>query len=121
MKSVYDACTKDKVKVSYSLYAILFELGLNPSSKGTIYLKELIEYIVLNNLHDHSYKEILELFVSYKHYKLKNVKDNIKNVLYRIDYTKAKKNFEKYLSIQFDPYFLSPNKFISIIALKYKD
>mgnify|MGYP001117201015 CR=1 FL=1 len=28
MKSVYDTCTKDKVKVSYSLYAMLIELGL---------------------------------------------------------------------------------------------
>jgi len=48
MKSVYDTCTKDKVKVSYSLYAMLIELGLNPSNKGTIYLKEVIEYIILN-------------------------------------------------------------------------
>ena len=32
MKSVYDTCTKDKVKVSYSLYAMLIELGLNPSN-----------------------------------------------------------------------------------------
>lgn len=121
MKSVYDTCTKDKVKVSYSLYAMLFELGLCPSSKGTIYLKELIEYIVLNDLYDYSYKEVLELFVREKHYELKNIKSNIKNSLYRIDYSKAKKNFEKYLSLEFDSYYLSPSKFINIIALKYND
>ena len=121
MKSVYDTCTKDKVKVSYSLYAMLFELGLSPSNKGTIYLKELIEYIILNNLYDYSYKEILELFITENHYELKNIKSNIKNSLYRIDYIKAKKNFEKYLSLQFDPYYLSPSKFINIIALKYCD
>ena len=57
MKSVYDTCTKDKVKVSYSLYAMLIELGLNPSNKGTIYLKEVIEYIILNNLYDYTYNE----------------------------------------------------------------
>ena len=74
MKSVYDTCTKDKVKVSYSLYAMLFELGLCPSSKGTIYLKELIEYIIYNNLYDYSHKEVLELFISKKHYELKNIK-----------------------------------------------
>lgn len=56
MKSEYGTYTKDKVKVSYLLYSMLFELGLNPSNKGTIYLKELIEYIILNNLYDYSYK-----------------------------------------------------------------
>lgn len=121
MKSVYDTYTKDKVKVSYSLYAMLFELGLCPSSKGTIYLKELIEYIVLNDLYDYSYKEILELFISEKHYELKNIKSNIKNTLYRIDYSKAKRNFEKYLGLEFDTYYLSPSNFINIIALKYND
>ena len=58
MRSEYDTYTKDKVKVSYLLYAMLFELGLNPANKGTIYLKEIIEYIILNNLYDCSYKEI---------------------------------------------------------------
>ncbi len=117
MKSVYDTCTKDKVKVSYSLYAMLFELGLCPSSKGTIYLKELIEYIISNNL----YKEVLGLFISEKHYELKNIKTNIKNALYRIDYSKAKRNFKKYLDLEFDTYYLSPSNFINIVALKYND
>lgn len=117
----YDTCTKDKVKVSYSLYAMLFELGLNPSNKGTIYLKEVIEYIVLNNLYDYPYKEILQLFVHDKNYEKKNIQSNIKNALYRIDYTRAKNNFGKYLNIQFDTYYLSPSKFINIIALQYKD
>ncbi len=121
MKSVYDTCTKDKVKVSYSLYAMLFELGLCPSSKGTIYLKELIEYIIYNNLYDYSYKEVLELFISKKHYELKNIKNNIKNALYRIDYSKAKRNFKKYLDLEFDTYYLSPSNFTNIIALKYND
>lgn len=121
MKSVYDTCTKDKVKVSYSLYAMLFELGLSPSNKGTIYLKELIEYIILNNLYDYSYKEILQLFINDNSYEKKNIQSNIKNSLYRINYTKAKSNFEKYLNLQFDSYYLSPSKFINIIALKYKD
>ena len=121
MKSVYDTCTKDKVKVSYSLYAMPFELGLCPSSKGTIYLKELIEYIIYNNLYDYSYKEVLELFISKKHYELKNIKNNIKNALYRIDYSKAKRNFKKYLDLEFDTYYLSPSNFINIVALRYND
>lgn len=121
MISEYDTCTKDKVKVSYSLYTMLFELGLSPSNKGTIYLKELIEYIVLNNLYDYSYKEVLELFINDNHYEFKKINKNIKNCLYRIDYTKAKKNFEKYLSLQFDPYYLSPSKFTNIVALEYTD
>lgn len=121
MKSVYDTCTKDKVKVSYSLYAMLFELGLCPSSKGTIYLKELIEYIVANNLYDSSYKDTLELFVADSHYELKNIKSNIKNSLYRIDYSKAKRNFKKYLDLEFDTYYLSPSNFINIVALRYND
>jgi len=120
MVSKYDTCTKDKVQVSYCLYAILFELGLNPSSKGTIYLKELIEYIILNNLYDYSYKEILNLFVTAKHYEQKNIQSNIKNSLYRIKYSKAKINFEKYFEIPFDNYYLSPSKFVIIVALKYK-
>lgn len=119
MKSKYVTCTKDKVKASYSLYSMLFELGLSPSNKGTIYLKELIEYIALNNLYDYSYTKILELFINRNHYELKNIKSNIKNSLYRIDYIKAEKNFEKYLNIKFDPYYLSPSKFINIVYLKY--
>lgn len=121
MGNIYDSYTKDKVKASYYLYAILVDLGLNPSNKGTIYLKELIEYIIINDLYDYSYKAILEKFTAEKHYKVKNVKDNIKNSIYRINYIKAKKNFQKYLSLPFDFYYLSPSKFINIIALKYKD
>jgi len=121
MKFEYDTCTKDKVKVSYSLYAMLFELGLSPSNKGTIYLKELIEYIILNNLYDYSYKEILSLFIADNNYDKKNIQNNIKNTLYRINYIKAKNNFEKYLNLQFDTYYLSPSRFITIIALKNKD
>ncbi len=33
MDSKYDTYTKDNVTVSYLLYNLLFELGLNPSSK----------------------------------------------------------------------------------------
>ena len=121
MKSIYDSSTKDKVKTSYSLYAMLFDLGLNPSNKGTIYLKELIEYIIINNLYDYSYKEILKKFIAENHYELKNVKYNIKNSIYRINYIKAKQNFEKYLNLPFDFYYLSPSKFTNIVALKYKD
>lgn len=121
MKSKYGTYTKDKVKVSYSLYAMLFELGLSPSNKGTIYLKELIEYIILNDLYDYSYNEVLKLFINENHYELNSIKNNIKNSLYRINYTKAKKNFENYLSLQFDPYYLSPSKFINIIALKFNN
>ena len=70
MKSVYDTCTKDKVKVSYSLYAMLFELGLCPSSKGTIYLKEFsgffanCDYIIFHNnsLHKKLQTALLSLF-----------------------------------------------------------
>lgn len=121
MKSVYETCTKDKAQASYSLYTVLFELGLNPSSKGTIYLKELIEYIISNNLYDFTYKEILNLFVTDKHYEQKHIQNNIKNSLYRIKYSKAKANFEKYFKIPFDTYYLSPSKFVNIIALKYKN
>lgn len=121
MKSEYETYTKDKVKVSYLLYSMLFELGLNPSNKGTIYLEELIEYIILNNLYDYSYKEILQMFINEKHYEKKNIKSNIKNALYRIDYIRAKKNFEKYLNLSFDTSYISPSRFTSIIALKYKN
>lgn len=76
---------------------------------------------MLNNLYDCSYKEILQQFINNKHYEKKNIQSNIKNSLYRIDYTKAEKNFEKYLNIPFDNYYLSPSKFINIIVLKYKD
>ncbi len=119
MKSVYDTCTKEKVKVSYFLYAMLIELGLNPSNKGTIYLREIIEYTILNNLYDYSYKDILKLFTNENNYDLKKIRTNIKNCLYRINYTKSKKNFDKYLNIEFDTYYLSPSKFINIVALKY--
>ncbi len=110
MKSKYGNHTKDKV--TYSLYAILFDLGLSPSNKGTIYLKELIEYIISNHLYDHTYKEILE-----NNYDLRKLQSNIKNAIYRLDTSKAEKNFEKYFSIEFDTYYLSPNKFVSLVVL----
>ena len=84
MKSVYDTCTKDKVKVSYSLYAMLIELGLNPSNKGTIYLKEVIEYIILNNLYDYTYKDILSLFANEKNYYIELIIQNQKRILINI-------------------------------------
>lgn len=55
MKSTINTDTKNILTISYSIYAVLFSLGLNPSSKGTIYLKELIEFIILNNLYDYLY------------------------------------------------------------------
>ncbi len=114
MKSEYGS-TKDKV--TDSLYAMLFDLGLSPSNKGTIYLKELIEYIISNNLYDHTYKELLGQFARENHYDLKKLQCNIKNTLYRLDTIKAKQNFAKYFSIPFDAYYLSPSKFISLITL----
>lgn len=121
MDSKYDTYTKDNVTVSYLLYNLLFELGLNPSSKGTIYLKELITYVVSNNLYDYSYNDILKQFIQYNHYENKNIKSNIKNALYRINTNKAKSNFKTYLNLQFDTYYLSPCNFINIIALKYNN
>ena len=106
-----------KYIVIYSLYAILFDLGLSPSNKGTIYLKELIEYIIFNHLYDHAYKEILEQFAEENNYDLRKLQSNIKNAIYRLDTSKAEKNFEKYFSIEFDTYYLSPNKFVSLIVL----
>lgn len=106
MDSKYDTYTKDNVTVSYLLYNLLFELGLNPSSKGTIYLKELITYVVSNNLYDYSYNDILKQFIQKNHYENKNVKSNIKNALYRINTNKAKSNFKTYLNLQFDTYYL---------------
>lgn len=114
MKSEYGS-TKDKV--TYSLYAILFDLGLSPSNKGIFYLKELIEYIVSNGIYDHTYKEILQQFAGEKHYDLKKLQGNIKNAIYYLDTTKAQKNFEKYFRIPFDIFYLSPSKLISLIAL----
>ncbi len=102
MKSKYNILTQDKIKVSYLLYPILFELGLNPSNKGTIYLKKIIEYIILNDLYDYSYKEILQLFVNTNNYKLQKTKNNIKNSLYRIDYIKIKKNFELVFLLKYE-------------------
>ena len=114
MDSKYDTYTKDNVTVSYLLYNLLFELGLNPSSKGTI-------YVVSNNLYDYSYNDILKQFIQKNHYENKNVKSNIKNALYRINTNKAKSNFKTYLNLQFDTYYLSPCNFINIIALKYNN
>lgn len=121
MISNYDTYTKDNVTVSYLLYSLLFELGLSPSNKGTIYLKELIEYVVSNKLFDYSYNNILKQFIHINHYENKNVRSNIKNALYRININKAKSNFKTYLNLQFDTYYLSPCNFINIIALKYND
>lgn len=114
MKSEYGS-TKDKV--TYSLYAMLFDLGLSPSNKGTIYLKELIEYIISNTLYDSTYKEISKQFAEENNYDLRKLQSNIKNAIYRLDTSKAQKNFEKYFSIEFDTYYLSPNKFVSLIVL----
>lgn len=121
MNSKYDTYDKEKVSTSYLLYNLLFELGLSPSNKGTIYLKELIEYVVSNKLYDYSYNDILKKFVQSKSYESKNIKSNIKNTIYRINLNKAQNNFIKYLNLQFDSYYLSPCNFLNIVALKYND
>lgn len=114
MKSEYGS-TKDKV--TYSLYAMLFDLGLSPSNKGTIYLKELIEYVISNHLYDSTYKEILNQFADTNHYDQKKIQGNIKNAVYYLDTTKSQKNFEKYFAIPFDSFYLSPSKLLSLITL----
>lgn len=121
MKNKYDTFTTEKTRVSYLPYTTLFELGFNPSSKGTFYLKGLIEYIIVNNLYDYSYKNILKMFTKDNNYELDNVRENIRNSLRRVDYFKIQKNFKKYLDVDFDYYFLSPTKFINILALKYSN
>ena len=44
MKTEYGILTKDKSKISYCSFiqAILIELGLSPTSKGTYYLRDII-------------------------------------------------------------------------------
>ena len=59
----------------------------------------------------------LEQFAEENNYDLRKLQSNIKNAIYRLDTSKAEKNFEKYFSIEFDTYYLSPNKFVSLIVL----
>ena len=121
METKYDVLTKDVKEISYSVYTVLLNLGLSPSNKGTLYLKELILFVISNDLYDYSYKDILQKFIKHNNYDIKKVRNNIKNTLYRINCLKAKNNFEKYLDVEFDSYYTSPSKFLNIIALKYNN
>lgn len=56
MKTEYGILTKDKSKISYCSFiqAILIELGLSPTSKGTYYLRD----IILLALQENSFNDI---------------------------------------------------------------
>lgn len=98
MQYNYDVFTKDNVKISYSSFiqAILIELGLSPSNRGTYYLRDIILLAIQeNNFHDISLIELRNKLAKLNNVSACTIKSNIDYTFKFKDKSKAQKNFEK--------------------------
>lgn len=119
MKIKYDIFTKDKEKISYRslIQAILIELGLSPTSKGTFYLRD----IILIAIQEYKFNEINLVELRDKLSKLENISSN--KIKSNIDYTfkykdtlKAKENFETIFNIKYDEYYITAKSLTNLIV-----
>lgn len=119
MQYKYDVFTKDNVKISYSAFvqAILIELGLSPSNKGTYYLRD----IILLAIQENNFNDINLINLRNKLAKLNNIsactiKSNIDYTFRFKDISKAQKNFEKIFNIEYDEYYITAKTLANLIV-----
>ena len=103
------------------IFTLLINLGLSPSLKGTFFLKAIIK-ICLDRpyLKELSFKEIVSIYSKENNLTPKNVISSIQYACHSINQNHAKKNFRKYLDIDYDEYFLSKKQFLLILNNKIK-
>lgn len=118
MKTKYDVFTKDKEKISYRAFiqAILIELGLSPTSKGTYYLRD----IIVLALQEYSYNDISLVNLRNKlalqeHITAKTIKSNIDYTFKFKDTLKAEENFETIFNIEYDEYYITAKALTNLI------
>lgn len=116
MVSKYDISTKDKKEMSYRafVFALLINLGFNPSNKGTFYLRDLILLAIRNNA-DIWLKELRKQLASKKHISQMKIKTNIDYAFKCIDSTKTKNNFKNIFHFEYDIYFMTAKTLINLV------
>lgn len=119
MKNKYDFSTKDKIEISYCAFiqAILIELGLSPTSKGTYYLRD----IILLAIQEYSFKDISLIDLRNKlalkeHITANTIKSNIDYTFKYKDTSKAKENFETIFNIKYDEYYITAKALTNLIV-----
>lgn len=119
MKNKYDFSTKDKIEISYCAFiqAILIELGLSPTSKGTYYLRD----IILLAIQEYSFKDISLIDLRNKlalkeHTTANTIKSNIDYTFKYKDTSKAKENFETIFNIKYDEYYITAKALTNLIV-----
>lgn len=119
MQYNYDVFTKDNVKISYSSFiqAILIELGLSPSNRGTYYLRDIILLAIQeNNFHDISLIELRNKLAKLNNVSACTIKSNIDYTFKFKDKSKAQKNFEKIFNIEYDEYYITTKTLTNLIV-----
>lgn len=116
MINKYDISTKDKKEMSYRtfVFALLINLGFNPSNKGTFYLRDLI-LLAISNDTDIGLKELRKQLANKKHISQMKIKTNIDYAFRCIDSTKAKDNFKNIFYIEYNPYFITAKTLINLV------
>jgi len=116
MVSKYDISTKDKKEMSYRtfVFALLINLGFNPSNKGTFYLRDLI-LLAINNSEDIGLKELRKQLANKKRISQTKIKTNIDYAFKCIDNTKTENNFKDIFHFEYDIYFMTAKTLINLI------
>ena len=118
MKTEYGILTKDKSKISYCSFvqAILIELGLSPTSKGTYYLRDIILLALQeNNFNDIRLIDLRNKLAQIEHIPPYTIKANIDYTFRFKDTSKAKENFETIFHIQYDEYYITAKSLTNLI------
>lgn len=116
MISKYDISTKEKNEMSYRafVFALLIDIGFNPSNKGTFYLRDLI-LLAMNNSEDIGLKELRKQLANKKHISQTKIKTNIDYAFKCINSIKTKNNFKNIFHFEYDTYFMTAKTLINLI------
>ncbi len=103
------------------IFTLLINLGLSPCLKGTFFLKDILKMCKSSpSYKELSFKEIVKIYSKENNLKEKNVISSIQYACHNLNQNHAKKNFRKYLKIDYDDYFLSKKQFLLILNNKIK-
>lgn len=116
MVNKYDIYTEDKKEMSYRtfVFALLINLGFNPSNKGTFYLRDLI-LLAMKNSEDIGLKELRKQLANKKHISQTKIKTNIDYAFKCIDSTKTKNNFNNIFHFEYNIYFMTAKTLINLV------